>query len=180
MERSMPEIWRPAVGYEGLYSVSNEGRIRSEDRRIKHRHGGGRKWVGKILSPTIPKVKTGLGRSYPAVTLWKNSIPRKFRIHELVAAAFVGTRPTGFEILHYDDDPTNNDVSNLRYGTHAENGADITRNRPACKWGHQFTTENTYIRRDTGTRQCRQCSRDRRLAKFKPDPRSPIQCDGKQ
>lgn len=35
--------------------------------------------------------------------------------------AFVGPRPFGMEVLHMDDDPTNNQLKNLRYGTHAEN-----------------------------------------------------------
>ena len=49
-------------------------------------------------------------------------------VHHLVAQAFIGDRPEGQLVLHWDDDKRNNNVENLRYGTHKENIADAYRN----------------------------------------------------
>ena len=162
--RLMTERWRPITGYEGQYSVSDHGRVRSEDRLIIDTLGRSRRWTGGILKSTCPQIR-GVGRRYPDVALPVDGKQVKVRIHTLVAQEFIGPRPDGMEILHADDNVNNNHVSNLRYGTHADNGGDITRNRPACKNGHNFTPENTYLRPDTGGRQCRQCSRERQRQK---------------
>lgn len=157
----MAEKWLPVVGFEGSYSVSTLGRVRSETRTVQHSTSGACRRKGKILSSSRHKGKGKYGRGYLSVTLWRNNIPIQRRIHELVLESHVGPRPKGMECLHHDDDPWNPRLSNLRYGTHAENGADITRNRVGCKHGHKFTKANTYIRRDTGKRQCLACMKIR-------------------
>jgi hypothetical protein len=156
----MSERWLPVVGYEGLYSVSDQGRARSEPRIIGGHHGTTRQWRGGILKTRCPKMR-GRKRRYPMVALWQNNIQTSIRLHDLVTTAFIGPKPKGLEVLHWDDDPNNNAITNLRYGTRAENKADQVKNTITCQAGHPWTPENTYIRKDLGTRQCRSCQRIR-------------------
>lgn len=124
----MIEVWKDIPGYIGEYQVSNMGRVRSLDRtsfydsvchysgrvlKIKRHH------KGKILSP---------GRKpsgHYSVSLGKGNSQD---VHRLVLLAFVGDCPDGMECLHYDDDPSNNRLTNLRWGTRAENLHDAVRN----------------------------------------------------
>lgn len=164
-EKVMSENWLPIVGYEGLYSVSDFGRVRSEDRMVGQNDGSLRRWKGRIMKASCPKI-TGKGRRYPAVGLYREGVMDKVRVQYLVMAAFVGPRPPGMEVLHWDDDPNNNALTNLRYGTHAENKADEVRNNTHCRSGkHEWTSENTYIRPDSGTRICRGCIKDNKRKK---------------
>lgn len=101
----MNEVWKPVVGYEGLYEVSDHGRVR--------RHG-------KVL-------RTALTAGYPSVNLRKNNASRTSYVHELVLCAFVGPRPEGFFCCHGPLGCLNNHVSNLRWGTPADNAADRKR-----------------------------------------------------
>src|SRR5215469_9377013 len=98
----MAEQWRDVAGYEGVYQVSDHGQVRNTQ-------------TSKILQP----IKIKNGRLY--VTLSSDGFSRKFTVHGLVAAAFLGDRPPGREITHKDGDYTHNHVSNLEYVTRQEN-----------------------------------------------------------
>ena len=100
------EKWLPVAGYEGLYEVSNCGRVRSLGRP---RH------PGKVLSP-FPKAN-----NYLCVSLLKDKKREQAYIAHLVAAAFIGPRPGGLTIDHKDGDKKNNCAWNLRYITQWEN-----------------------------------------------------------
>lgn len=112
------EIWKPIPGYEGLYSASNLGAIRSEDRIVKHYSGGPKKLKGAILAP-----HTGTW-GYLALTLCKENIRTKHRVHRLVLMAFVGEMPKSFDACHKDSNRTNNTLENLRWDTRKGNMAD--------------------------------------------------------
>ena len=113
------ENWVPVPGYEGAYSVSDAGRVRSEDRLITERGTGKiRKQPGKILRPA--KESSGHLR----VSLSRGSIIKFTSVHSLVLLAFVGPRPDGADICHADGDPENNRLANLRYDSRASNIAD--------------------------------------------------------
>lgn len=62
---------------------------------------------------------------YYSVALWKNNKERRAYVHHLVLEAFVGSRPHGMEALHADGNRKNNCLSNLRWGTRAENVGDM-------------------------------------------------------
>lgn len=109
----MPEIWKPVVGYEGRYEVSNLGRIRSLDRYCLGKDGREELHKGKILRPWV-----SLRGQYLYVTL---SCKKKKTVHSVVAEAFLGRRPDGYDILHLDGNRQNNSINNLRYGTRKEN-----------------------------------------------------------
>lgn len=122
----MIERWLPVVGFEGSYEVSDLGRVRSLDRveiwrrTIRGQYiEGERHFKGKILVPT-PKEA-----GHMHVQLGRNN---RFYVHHLVLTAFVGPAPAGMECLHWDDDPANNVLDNLRWGTRSENLADFQRN----------------------------------------------------
>lgn len=115
------ELWRPVVGYEGLYEVSNWGRVRSLARILDHyRYGAksGHTYVleGKILRP-MPQ--TG---GYMRVSLLSKEHKRRtMRIAPMVATAFIGSRSPGLHIDHKDGNKRNDCVWNLRYVTRFEN-----------------------------------------------------------
>lgn len=103
------ETWRPVVGYEGLYEVSDLGRVRS-----LHHWGGGKR--GGLLRPAI----TG---EYPrmCVALCKGGKHRTRLVHHLVLEAFVGPCPDGMEALHGPGRGLNNSLANLSWGTKNQN-----------------------------------------------------------
>jgi hypothetical protein len=73
---------------------------------------------------------------YPMVSLCREGKRRLRYVHHLVLEAFVGPCPVGLECLHGDDNPSNNQLGNLRWGTHSENLFDRTRNGNArCAFG---------------------------------------------
>ncbi|HYG12169.1 MAG TPA: HNH endonuclease [Pyrinomonadaceae bacterium] len=102
------EVWRDVPGYEGYYSVSNHGRVRSE--RAATNSAPGR----------IIKLRDD-GRGYLYLTLSKSGKARTVRAHALVAAAFIGPRPDGLFVNHIDGNKQNNRVENLEYVTCREN-----------------------------------------------------------
>ena len=115
----MQEVWLPVVGYEGLYEVSNWGRVKSLARTCPKRSGGTiRKVPEKLLVLELNP------HGYWQVYLSKGGVGTRFRIHVLVAAAFIGPKPEGLVICHGPGGRQDNRPSNLSYKTQAENMAD--------------------------------------------------------
>ncbi len=110
------EKWRPVKGYEGLYEVSDAGRVRSLD-AVRPCGKSVRFSKGRTLR--IQKSSNG----YRQVVLSKEGNSRYFRVHRLVAEAFLDN-PYGLpEVNHIDEDKTNNAVSNLEWCTHQYNNS---------------------------------------------------------
>ena len=105
----MSEEWRSIECYEGLYEVSNTGRVRSVDRYVKYSNGQIHLHKGKVLSP----VKSNLG--YLLVSLCCNGKYKSISVHRLVAQAFIENPDNLPEINHKDEDKTNNSVDNLEF-----------------------------------------------------------------
>lgn len=152
----MIETWAPVVGFEGAYEVSTSGKVK----RISS---------GRVLSPGL----NSSGRW--AVNLHWDGIHRNALIHRIVAEAFI-PNPDGLPlVLHWDDNPGNNHVENLRWGTKRDNMLDAIRNGKwepwgrritRCPRGHEYTEENTYSSPNRpNSRMCRTCIRERYLAK---------------
>lgn len=117
----MKEKWKTIKGYEGLYKVSNLGRVRSLSRIIKRSDGLEAFRKGRILSANTSTRRN----KYPRVVLRKGNIPESVYIHRLVLEAFVGPCPEGMECRHFPDrDPNNNTLKNLSWGTRKQNAKD--------------------------------------------------------
>lgn len=110
------EIWKPVVGYEELYEVSNRGQIRSLDRPVYRGDKIHCYMKGRVLKQS--KTTTG----YQKVELVKPGQKSKsFKVHRLVAFAFIPTIEGKNLVNHIDSNPINNNVENLEWCTHSEN-----------------------------------------------------------
>jgi hypothetical protein len=102
---NMNEIRKDVIGYEGIYSVSNLGRVK--------KNRGKRNSTEFIIKPWQ------VARGYLAIRLYKNGSGTSVKVHKLVASAFLGQRPEGMQINHKDPrtGKTDNRASNLEYLT---------------------------------------------------------------
>ena len=118
----MEEIWRDVKGYEGLYQVSNLGRVKSLA-KYKNGNGGSKFWIKeKILNPK--KMENG----YLRVVLHKNREKKYFQVHRLVYETFVGEIPDGMQCNHINEIKSDNRLENLNLMTPKENANWGTRN----------------------------------------------------
>jgi hypothetical protein len=115
------EIWKDIAGYEGLYQVSNLGRVKSQDRHITRR-GAPAKIKGRIL-----RIKHGKDE-YERVTLCKNSKPESVFVHRLVAQAFIDNPQSKKTVNHINGNKHDNRVENLEWNTYAENNSHAAKN----------------------------------------------------
>jgi hypothetical protein len=120
------ERWKPVVGFEDYYEVSDLGRVKSLARTCLNRWGGQRSVPERILVQVPARTRRD-GKSRYIVTLHGADGPRWSRVPHLILTAFVGSRPPGHEARHLDCDPSNNRLTNLAWGTQAENHADTLR-----------------------------------------------------
>ena len=88
-------MWRPVIGFKGIYEVSDLGRVRSLSRAIL---GGPRRNIIGIIR------KTPITGQYPAF-ICRNGTKTFSYVHHLVAEAFIGRRPIDKEVVHADGNP---------------------------------------------------------------------------
>lgn len=108
----MQEIWKDIKNYEGLYQVSNLGRIKSLDRLDIY----GRRVHGRILKPGKDH------QGYLGIGLCKEGIRKSKRIHRLVAETFIPNPNKYLEVNHKDEDKENNAINNLEWCDRKYNG----------------------------------------------------------
>ena len=137
----MEEIWKDKKGYEGHYQVSNWGRVKS----IKF----GKEKILKLI-----KDKDG----YLQVTLCKNNIKKVYKVHRLVAEAFIDNTDNLPQVNHKDENKLNNNVDNLewcdrlynvRYGTGIER-----RSKKRSKPVLQYDLEGNFIKEWVSINEC--------------------------
>lgn len=162
------ERWLPVPGYEGYYEVSDQGRVRSLDRRLPYRNGT-RMHRGRLLvggrSPDDGRRLVQLahegGHSWPRVSV-------------LVLEAFVGPRPAGMYACHNNGDATDDRLENLRWDTPSGNTADCLMHgnhwqalKDKCPRGHLLREPNL-VRSilGRGHRNCLACTRARDNARY--------------
>lgn len=134
----MDEIWKDIKGYEGLYQVSNWGRIKS----IRF----GKERIMKLCPDRY---------GYLYIVLYKNNIKKAYRVHRLVAEAFIDNTDNLPCVNHKDENKQNNNVENLEwcdakynlnYGTRNER---ISKNRDISKQSKpvlQYTLDGQFVR----------------------------------
>ena len=151
----MSEEWRVIPGAT-RYRVSSLGRVESRARK----------------EPRILKACPARG-GYVRVGITDDHGLLRYRmVHVLVLEAFIGPRPD-LECRHLNGNPADNRLDNLAWGTRSQNNLDRVRHgthqhaaQTHCKWGHEFTPDNTYVytyKNGRKTRMCRTCRRKRFL-----------------
>lgn len=105
---AMKERWKPVVGFEGLYEVSDQGHVRN-------RHG-------RLMRPHCRKED-----GYYTVPLSRAHKVKRAYLHRIVAEAFKGAAPPGHEVAHDDGDKAHNAASNLFWKTRQANADDNVR-----------------------------------------------------
>lgn len=119
---SKRERWKPVVGFEGLYEVSDQGEIRGLARWISHPRGGLRLWASRTLVANV------LGNNgYLGVSLCRDGERYVRTVHSIVTAAFHGPRPGQMDAAHKNGDRQDNRASNLSWKTRTANHADKIR-----------------------------------------------------
>lgn len=106
----MEEIWKDITDYEGLYQVSNLGRIKSFRESTKF---GKQKEL--ILKPSL------INSGYEVVSLYKGKRKRKFQVHRLVASEFLDNPDNLPCVNHKDENKLNNCVDNLEWCSYLYN-----------------------------------------------------------
>lgn len=105
----MEEIWKPVVGYEGLYEVSSKGRVKSLARVVNRKNGRRQLINEKLILPADN------GKGYYRVRLAQNGKNTAYSVHRLVASSFIQNPDKLPEINHIDEDKSNNSVENLEW-----------------------------------------------------------------
>ena len=134
------EIWKDIKGYEGLYQVSNKGRVKSLERVVMRNNGNPQTVKETILRPI------NNSRGHYHVRLQNNRKYEQFFIHQLVAQAFIpNPDPTKYTIVHHIDHNTqNNCVENLVWMTKEEH--DELHKNTKTKKVYQYTLDGELIR----------------------------------
>lgn len=106
----MNEIWKDIIGYEGMYQVSNSGKVKSVDRMINNHF-----YKSQIIKPYDN------GRGYYKIKLCKNGKIKHFYLHRLVAQAFLEDYSPLLEINHINHNKKDNNINNLELVSHLDN-----------------------------------------------------------
>jgi hypothetical protein len=116
------EFWKDVIGYEGIYQVSNTGRVKSLARANTYFNPRVGKEVTRYYKDRFMKVKKNRGGYYTAhLRDEENGLETWPVVHRLVAEAFIPNEKNKPTVNHIDGVKTNNHVSNLEWATHSEN-----------------------------------------------------------
>lgn len=137
----MNEIWKDIKGYEGLYQISDLGRVKRLEGKRYDRN--------QILKERIVKTTYPKNGWYPYLSLCKNGVYKNFHIHRLVAEAFI-PNPSNYPCVnHIDGNKQNNDISNLEWCTFQHNNIEAFRlrlNKGTIKAVLQYDMEGNFIK----------------------------------
>lgn len=142
----MEEIWKSVKGFEGLYEVSNMGRIKSLHRVIMRSNGKKQSFQERILKGVIS--------DYYQVFLSKNGKSFKEYIHRIVATHFIPNPENKPQVNHKNSNRFDNRSENLEWVTVKENHTHalkfgyraIGSNHPQAKTIYQYTKDRVFVR----------------------------------
>lgn len=155
------ELWKDVVGFEGYYQVSNIGNVKSLS-RVVNCNGGKKTTQERLLQPKNDK------DGYKEVAFCINNKMSYFRVHRLMLMAFIGAPPSPDSFgMHLDDNPANNVLENLKWGSNSENIlmaiangkkhptrpwlGKTGKNHPLSKIVHQYSLSGELIKTFHGT-----------------------------
>ena len=141
------EIWKPIEGYNGLYQVSNMGRVKSLERNVVKGKGG----LYKIEEKILKSIKKRDG--YFQINLSKDGKQKTHLVHRLVAQAFLPNPNNLVEINHINEDKTNNRTDNLEWCSREYNCNYGTRNERIRKPVLQFSKTDEFIKKWDSARE---------------------------
>jgi len=130
-----PEEWKEVKGYEGRYSISNHGRVRSHERTYLKDGGTKQKTYGRLLKNRINKY------GYDSCIFSMCNKIKSFGVHRLVAEAFIENPKNKPQVNHKDSNRANNHIDNLEWATSKENNYHAHKygfadnNSKKLKWG---------------------------------------------
>ena len=120
--------WKPVVGWEGLYEVSDHGDVRSVERIVEDKNfsKAGKEFVRRRVYKSVELKQADTWKmGHRSVGLYNNQRRKRFLVHRLVAEAFI-PNPNGLPVVdHIDGDPANNNLSNLRWASWGTNNNNI-------------------------------------------------------
>lgn len=113
----MKEIWKSVVGYEGLYEVSNLGRVKGVERKLPHNRNKNLTYIRKEKLLTSTKMNNG----YLRVEMSNNGKHKLNLVHRLVALTFIPNPNNYREVNHINCDKSDNRVENLEWVSSSQN-----------------------------------------------------------
>ena len=151
------EIWRPVKGYEGIYEVSNHGRVKSLERIVERSNG-----KNYTVNERILKAGVG-GNKYLIIVLCNQGVNKSKLIHQLVAESFLNHNPCGHKLVvnHINFDRKDNRVENLEIVTARENT-----NKKHLKSSSVYTGVNWYKKYKKWSAQIRINGKSKNLGYF--------------
>jgi hypothetical protein len=139
------EVWKDVPNYEGIYQVSNLGRVKSLYRVIERKNNKKYTVKGKMLSPGLNT------QGYEIVVLKDCGHSSTKRVHQLVAMAFLNHTPCGYDIVvdHIDNNPRNNCTENLQLISQRENASKDRRSKSGVVGVYWYDKLNKWVARIT-------------------------------
>lgn len=114
------EVFRDVLGYEGLYQVSNYGRVKSLERKNIFYCGLRKEYLERPTKEKILNYNKS-NRGYLQVCLTKDGKSKTYTVHRLVAKAFIPNLKNKKQVNHIDGNKENNNIDNLEWATSSEN-----------------------------------------------------------
>ena len=131
--KNQKEVWLPVKGYEGIYEVSNFGRVK----RIGSFRGVNKKYLNNYFLTPMDN-----GKGYLRIKLTINNKSKRVMLHRIIAEAFIKNELNKPFVNHIDSDKKNNLISNLEWCTQSENVCHAVK---SGRWTQGF--KKTYLTR---------------------------------